>query len=107
MENMRSILVYMNSLDFFAVNISACMISSFQYKTAFPCLTGKISNHSGIQTGANQNIIIFLHCSFSLQFFPKSRPDGIDKELQSFLLVLSLAEQLNFVSAFDACAKDT
>ena len=32
--------------------------------------------------------------------------DGNTANAKSFLLVLSLAEQLNFVSAFDACAKD-
>lgn len=49
--------------------------------------------------------LYFLY-SLALQRFPKSRLNGIDKELQRFFLVLSLTEQLNFVSAFDTCAKD-
>ena len=61
MENVGSILMYMDILHILAVNISPYVIPFFQNQTGFPlffCIPGK---YACIKTASYQNIIVFFH----------------------------------------------
>ena len=61
MENMRSVLVYMNSFDILTVNISGNVIPSIDHQTFLSFLSKLICHNRPIESGADDQIIIFFH----------------------------------------------
>jgi len=61
MEDMCTILVYMDVLDGFAVDITSDVVSPFNHQAGLSPLHGFISEHCTEQASTNNQIIVFFH----------------------------------------------
>lgn len=61
MKNVRAILVHMNALDLFAVNISSQMRAFVNDETPLPRALGKIGERGSKKAGSDNKIIEWFH----------------------------------------------
>ena len=76
MENVCSILVYMDSFYVLTVNISRNVIPAVDHKAALSLLSQFVSHDCSVKTGSHDKIIIFFHL-FSLLFCTGACLSGI------------------------------
>ena len=62
MENMCPVLVYLDALYFFCINISSNMVTPVNDQHLFPCLLCFMCKNSTKQSRSNDEIIVFHVC---------------------------------------------
>ncbi len=57
MENMRTVAVNLNALNFFRIDIAADMVPAVNHQNLLACPFGFLCKHCSVQTGTDNQII--------------------------------------------------